>query len=271
MSKDIKLNADELENVKRIIENSPSHYWLRIMERCQFEVGDVLIKMQHEYNYDSDDEDDPGSFKPEQVSDKSRCNRKYKCVYVDPFGVPYIKVIKTNGELGDNLICAATHDPAGMFFTADPDYAEHLILAPDGTEFNPAEAFAVAKKHRNEVSKYNKSLRMKAKSLRDADALIRTVKAGDKIWAAWKGDDHNAHENEFVVTSKFSKTVEKLIDESYGEAKDQFATFKKTETFQILRLKRTKDGDTGELYAGSIFFGERYVYSKKPRSYEVGQ
>lgn len=268
MSDPKKLDKEDLERVKHTVSNNPAYFWLRIQERSQFEVGDVLIKMINQNYWD---EDEKRTYKPEMVSEKSRCNRKYQCVYVDELGVPWLKVIKINGELGDNLICAADQDPSFSFWAADPDYAEHLILAADGQEFNPAATFEITKKHRNEVAKHNKSIRLKGKSLRDADTVIRGIKAGDKLWIAYRGDDHNAHENEFVVTSKYLKTVEKIIDETYGNAKDSFETFNKKDVFQVLRIKNTKDNsDTGEVYAGSLFFGERFVYNRKPRSYELG-
>jgi len=194
----IQISKEELKKVTNLHKFSSSYFWLKSREWSNFNINDILVKMTIRL---WSDDIDKRQYEPEVVSEKSKTPRKYKVVHIDEYGVPFLKCIKTNGKLGNELICVAELDPSYSFFKVDPDFVEHTILAEEGQEFNANDRLKEVKRQRRTIQKQNQKMRVKVSSIEEADEFLKQLKVNDKLWVGNKGFDDEAHKRELVVKS----------------------------------------------------------------------
>ena len=78
-----------------------------------------------------------------KISPISRTNKKFIVVYVDEFGVPYVKHIRVDGTFGSPTCLGYVNDCA--MFEHDPDYADHILLHGEDTPYDPLGSYKESK------------------------------------------------------------------------------------------------------------------------------
>lgn len=121
----VKLKPNELAQVDRFAKTHDLGILLSEMKHWGFQVGDTLVR----YIKQAD-----GSLKIENVSDVCPVPRKFRVVFVDELGVPWIKQLSVRGGLGQTLYCMAQHNARLYRYKVDPEQVEASIL---GVQYNP--------------------------------------------------------------------------------------------------------------------------------------
>ena len=114
-----------IENQSR--DNQVHQYFDNVVP-YNFKVGDYLIREIRDYDVNGKPK---GDWRIVKVSPKSKANKKFKVVYIDNYGVPYVKHIKVDGTLG-GIICMASMNFQLSRFEPDHDHMEHIILDQPG-------------------------------------------------------------------------------------------------------------------------------------------
>lgn len=263
------INADDIEYIEHTIDTNPAYDWLRVKDRCQFVVGDIVIKMMHDYDYDKDKD----FIRPETVSHVNKAARKYKVVHVDQYGVPWLKVLKANGGMGTEMICAPNISPS--YFAPDPDYADHVILSEEGAEFDPIEAAKKRRAERREIAKQNKKNRKIFTTVDEVSAFLRDLKRGETFWAAPRGCDEQASQIEHRVRSHQLIKGKKKLDEVIDYHRDR-ELYINTEYCAVnVDFSDTYNTDWNDkpvkdirvIYPHQLI--DHYIYTTKPLSYET--
>lgn len=102
-----------------------------------FEEGDFLLRHDLEYNYETYEY----FWVIEKFSEVNQSYRKYKVVYVDEVGLPYVKKVLFNGDLCGEAKCLAGYDLDRTKFLPDPDFMDHHLLAEEDEEFDPLQVY----------------------------------------------------------------------------------------------------------------------------------
>lgn len=135
---------DVSDNDKQYIENQSRdnqvHQYFDNVIPYDFKVGDYLIRLIRDFYPNGQPK---GDWRVVKISPKSPINKKFKVVYVDKYGVPYVKHIKVNGELG-GIICMASMNFQQSKFEPDPEHMDHIIL-DGGDNFEPLATYKESK------------------------------------------------------------------------------------------------------------------------------
>jgi hypothetical protein len=62
------------------------------------------------------------------VSDVCQVPKKYRVVFIDALGVPWVKQLSVRGGLGNRMYCLATVDPGRYHYMVDPEQLEAILL-----------------------------------------------------------------------------------------------------------------------------------------------
>lgn len=174
----VKLSKTDAERIKRQQERNSVHVFLRNKTKINFNVGDVLIRKTKEY-YPSE------KIRVETVSPSSNAPKKFVCIHVDQFGVPFVKHMKVNGDLVDDIINVATMDLDRCWFEVDPEYVDGILL---GNSVDPLQKFNDDRERRKKIKEANRKLRQKTNSREDVLAIIDKLSIGSIFWTSRQRD-----------------------------------------------------------------------------------
>lgn len=132
-SKEIKDTASNARNHKA----EEVYDVLKRFKEISFEEGDFLLRYDHTW----DDNVNEYKWRIERFSEKNDSPRKYKVVYVDEVGIPYIQKVLFNGDMSGDARCLAGYDLDNTVFKLDPDFADHNILMEEEDIFDPLEVY----------------------------------------------------------------------------------------------------------------------------------
>jgi hypothetical protein len=116
----LKLKPDEMTEISRFAKEHPTGRLLSEMRDWKFNVGDVLIRTIKDMHANTSAID--------MVSDTCQVPKKYKVVYLDALGVPWLKQLSVRGGLGMRMYCLATVDPGRYHYMVDPEQLEASLL-----------------------------------------------------------------------------------------------------------------------------------------------
>lgn len=126
---------------------------------------------------------------------------KYKVVHVDKNGMPYAKEMTSAGNPRGELISIYNHyvmlieDHIGYpavlsmeedIFSHDPHYIEHIIIAEEGENYDPAEASRKKKILREEIIKHNKDNKIALHETKDAIEALNRMEIDQVYWLSNK-------------------------------------------------------------------------------------
>lgn len=182
MKKKTNLSSHELEFIK-IRQECVGSIVDAVQEVAKFKIGDFLIAFRPETAYD----------KRHQITNSYGAAKKYTVVFVDKYGVPYMKELNKNGTPIGQLISPLKLDNSDyrafidkrIEFEVDPDYADAIIMDnEDG--FNATERHKAKSDNFKEITKHNKSLKVKFKDNTELLQFLKTIKVGDVYYRSIK-------------------------------------------------------------------------------------
>lgn len=177
---------------------------IRNLSFYKFTVGDVLVRQEKRWL-----EGDRYEWRTCMHN-----NLPYKYVYVfeNELGVGYIRRLSVNGsKFVERPMCVTEFDPDTTQFALDPEYADHMLLAPEDEEFDTKSRYAEAKRKRERVHRQNKKLALKWETEADVIKWMETLKPGDQFWWGYNissinKDAYYVHKINLVEPPDFKKT-----------------------------------------------------------------
>jgi hypothetical protein len=156
-----KLATDEIIFINDI-EGEHQELLAKIDTCKRFNVGDYLVRYIN-------DKVDINSYNVE---------RKFQVVFVDKNGIAYIKELYGNkGQ--SNIMCMIHHD--GMRYELDPLYEDSIIMSQE-QHYDPTSLHKDKSKLFKEITKYNKSIKIKFHFEKDLVRFLSGLKVGDTLW-----------------------------------------------------------------------------------------
>lgn len=190
-TKSLNLTTDEKEYVAererglRVTINA-------LKEISQFKRGDFLIAFERDYDYSAVGMLRGERTKSRQVVNSYGAPKKYTVVHVDGNGIPYMKELNKKGLPAGQLISPIRVDggyreiKAGRYrFEIDPDYAESIIMDNEAG-FNATLIHKAKSDAFKEITKHNKSIKLKFKSDAELLQFLKTLKVGDQFYKSIK-------------------------------------------------------------------------------------
>jgi hypothetical protein len=138
----LRLKPEELKCVENFAKEHPMGRLLSEMKTWGFQVGDVLIRQIKEAD---------GSVSVDVLAGTDSVPKKYKVVFIDGLGVPWIKQLSVRGGLGNKLYCLADMVNTKYSYKVDPEQLEAMLL---GYKYDPRIEY---KRMRNDNPTYGKS------------------------------------------------------------------------------------------------------------------
>lgn len=178
----MKFNVDDLTDgekrrLEREVKKNPVRKYLLNKDSFNFEVGDILIKKNAKYNYNTQTYD---SWEPEPISSSNKMAQRYVCIHKDEVGIPYMKQLKVStGKLGTDVYCVTDYDVEHSRFEVDPEYAERIFLDAD---FDIKNIHNQSLEARKIITKMNRKIGVKPDNLKGFNDFFAGLTAGDKFW-----------------------------------------------------------------------------------------
>ncbi len=198
----VSLNANEQKQLQNALDSNKVRRWLQQKEQMSFEIGDVLIKKLKHTDYSTKNT----TWKVENINSDNKMAQRYVYVYEDEYGIGYLKQLRVaNGTLGKELFCLTDFDFTCTRFEIDPEYAEHVLLDAD---------FDIKQIHKNSlaarkiVTKMNRKVGIKPKTLQEFNDFFEKLKVGDTFWTS--GDYTGRYTQEYVLTAINKVTIQDL-------------------------------------------------------------
>ncbi len=179
--KKTNLSAQEMDFIKHRQEHIGSLVEA-VQQVSKFKQGDFLIAFRPATPYSN----------RTQITNSYGAAKKYTVVMVDKYGVPYMKELNKNGTPIGQLISPLRFEggtraikDTRIEFEVDPDYTDAVIMADeenyDATHINKAKS-----DNFKEITKHNKSLKVKFKDKDDLLKFLLTLKVGDVFYKSIK-------------------------------------------------------------------------------------
>lgn len=172
----VELTKEQEAEIKYALDNNSVRRWLQQKDNMKFEIGDVVLK----YNLRTDYQTKKQSWVAENINSDNQLAQRYVYIYEDEFGIGYLKQLRVaNGSLGKELYCLTDFNLKEVKFEVDPEYAEKVLL--DG-EFDIKEIHKASLRARKIVTKMNRKIGKKGKTVQDFNDMFDNVKVGDTFW-----------------------------------------------------------------------------------------
>lgn len=217
-----------------------------IQEVTKFKTGDFLIAFHPQTQYSA----------RQQITNSYGAPKKFTVIHTDKYGIPYMKELNKNGTPVGRLISAVRFDDANrarvntniervntnIEFEVDPDYADAIIMA-DEENYDAANIHKIKSETFKEITKYNKSIKVKFKTNVDLLQFLKTLKVGDVFWKSIKTSFTILTLDPIPTTHGGKRLVEYKV---FGTAQDSKG--------KVFNLDHTK-------------FHWHAIYTAQPRSY----
>lgn len=118
------------------------------------------------------------------VEEAAGIKEKYMVVHKDEADLVYCKRLLKGGKLGQKVEMIATWDLETYMFEPDPERMESILMDQE-EGYDPYAAGKALKKAQDRCRRHNKKLSVEIKGVKEADAHLRTIKVGDKIYTAY--------------------------------------------------------------------------------------
>lgn len=138
----LRLKPEELKEVENFAKETQLGKLLTEMKTWGFQVGDVLVRTTrtHENKHEID-----------MMNDASGVPKKFKVVFIDDLGIPWIKQLSVRGGLGNKMYCLANMDAHRHNYKIDPEQLDAFLL---GYKYDPRIEY---KRMRSDNPNYGKS------------------------------------------------------------------------------------------------------------------
>lgn len=174
----VNLKPDEKKQLDDALQSNSVRRWFRHRDNIRFEVGDVLVK----YYKRTDTTTSKITWKVENINSDNKMAQRYVYVYEDENGIGFIKPLRlSDGALGKELSCMTDFDLDSCKFEVDPEYAEHVLLDAD---FDIKKIHKASLVQRKIVTKMNRKIGFKPKSLQEFNEFFEKLKIGDTFWTS---------------------------------------------------------------------------------------
>jgi len=174
----VEITPELQQELDDALKSNSTRRWLQQKENMKFEVGDVLLK----YFLRTDYQTKVQSWVPENINSDNKMAQRYVYIFEDEFGIGYMKQLRVaNGTLGKELYCLTDFDLTDTKFEVDPEYAEHVLLDAD---FDIKQIHKASLAARKVVTKMNRKIGFKPKTLQEFNTLFDKVKVGDTFWTS---------------------------------------------------------------------------------------
>jgi hypothetical protein len=121
----LKLRPEDLKEIEHFAKEHPTGILLSEMNNWNFQVNDVLIR--HIVHGD-------GTKSIDMVNNYCQVPRKYRVMFIDALGVPWVKQLSVRGGLGEGLYCLAKVNASTYKYSVDPEQLEASLL---GYKYDP--------------------------------------------------------------------------------------------------------------------------------------
>lgn len=175
-----EITAEDRQIMEHDLANDRTLKHLRNLTFYKFSPGDVLIREELCYA--------PNSSEKKWRVETGSGNLPLKFVYVfeNELGIGYIRRMSVSGDrLVERPMCVTEFDPDKTRFKLDPEYADHMLLAAEGDEFDMSERYRAMKKRREAVHRRNKKKMVQLATTGDVINWMKTLKIGDQIWIGY--------------------------------------------------------------------------------------
>lgn len=118
------LKSEEQASIDFFLKNS---HWAQMIRNYitwkDFKVGDILVRYKSDHS---------GKESVDLVSTECKVPKKFKVVFIDELGCPWVKNVNVRSGLGAKLYCLV--DAQRYKYTADPELLDCLIM---GHRYDP--------------------------------------------------------------------------------------------------------------------------------------
>lgn len=249
---------NQLDNAKKI---NPVRKWMEFSKTHNFEVGDVLIRL----NLRGD------KWEPQPISYDNKMPQRFVYIHQDEYGIGWIKTLRvSDGELGSELICLTDVVSDEVKFEVDPEYAEHALLDAD---FDIKKLHKRSLEARKLVSKANKKIGTKFKTLSEANLFFSTMQVGDKFWIS---QDYTGR---WIEECTLTKIVKQDMTTRTNKAKwpwrsindNQPELINETKCYEIsYKIEGFSYGGDEFLVIGFVKGRNRILYKQEPATEDKG-
>lgn len=188
----VDLDQKTQKALATMVNSSAIAKWENNKHLCNFEVGDVLIKLCRRGD----------SWEPENITSGTKMPQRYVYIHKDAYGVGYVKQLKvSDGTLGEIISSVLELDFDWYRYEVDPEYAEHVIL---DAEFDIKSLHKKANESKRLAQKMNRKMGLKANSLKEYNAFFQKLNPGDLF--------HLSSDYTGSYTKSFKLVTKKTID-----------------------------------------------------------
>lgn len=241
----MKLSHNEQLHIKEL-EKSITDF-KNVLENCaKFTLDDILIAYTKSYDYGwmglGYNQTEPKFDKP--VLNSNQLPKKFKVVFVDANGIPYIKEINRSGKPQGRLLSTVsfhgdrdtimTHNEYYRF-SLDPEFVDATLM---DHEYDPTEKNRHYSQVRKEVAAHNKAIKIPLNSEEQVNDFFTNVKVGEVYW---RSNSKSITITEISVrkTSKLQKAISD--DDSYIEVRTNKGKTEKYRTWNLFYMNLYKE------------------------------
>lgn len=172
------IDTELQEQLNDAMESNSVRRWLKQKDEMKFEIGDVILKYFLRTNYETKKQ----SWVAENINSDNKMAQRYVYIFEDEFGIGYLKQLRVgNGTLGKELYCLTDFDLIDTKFEVDPEYAEHVLLDAD---FDIKQIHKVSLAARKIITKMNRKIGQKPKTMQEFNDCFDKIKVGDVFWTS---------------------------------------------------------------------------------------
>jgi hypothetical protein len=132
------LKTKDIEDIKKFLTQSPQAKVVREFLSWKFNVDDVLIRYSVDYE---------GNKTIDKVSEACPVSKKFRVLYIDELGIPWVKQLSVRGGLGNKLYCLMNY-ANNYTWEIDPEQIDAVLL---GYKYDPRAEY---KNMRNQNPQY---------------------------------------------------------------------------------------------------------------------
>lgn len=133
------LKPKDIEDIKKFHLQSPQSKIVKEYLSWKFNIGDVLVRTATTFNNNETIID--------KVSESCPVPKKFRVLYIDELGIPWVKQLSVRGGLGNKMYCLMNY-VNNYSWKIDPEQIDAVLL---GYKYDPRAEY---RRMRNENSEY---------------------------------------------------------------------------------------------------------------------